>query len=98
MTNGELMIKTIESVMGVEFDKSFDWREFNSHDVVIAFDGTWWGKENTMTDKAFILMASADENTEVILTPEQMDRIKQCDVVECEDCPRYADDCDGEEK
>ena len=26
------------------------------------------------------------------------DRIKQCDVVEsCEDCPRYADDCDGRE-
>lgn len=26
------------------------------------------------------------------------DRIKQCDVVEsCEDCPRYGDDCDGEE-
>ena len=25
------------------------------------------------------------------------DVIKQCDVVEsCEDCPRYADDCDGE--
>ena len=25
------------------------------------------------------------------------DRIKQCDVVEsCEECPRYADDCDGE--
>ena len=25
-----------------------------------------------------------------------IDRIKQCDVVEsCEDCPRYADDCDG---
>ena len=25
------------------------------------------------------------------------DRIKQCEVVEsCVDCPRYADDCDGE--
>ena len=24
------------------------------------------------------------------------DIIKICDVVECEDCPRYADDCDGE--
>ena len=24
------------------------------------------------------------------------DRITQCDVVDCcEDCPRYADDCDG---
>ena len=65
MTNGELLIDTIESVMGVEFDKSFKWRELN-HDVVIAFDGSWW--------------------------------IKQCDVVNsCEDCPRYADDCDGEE-
>lgn len=72
MTNGEVMIKTIESVMGVEFDKSFDWRELGN-DVVIAFDGSWWRKENTMTD-----------------------RIKLCDVVECEDCPRFADDCDGE--
>lgn len=27
-----------------------------------------------------------------------MDIIKICDVVDrCEDCPRYADDCDGEE-
>lgn len=27
------------------------------------------------------------------------DIIKLCDVVEsCEDCPRYADDCDGEDK
>ena len=25
-----------------------------------------------------------------------MDIIKICDVVECEDCPRYGDDCDGE--
>ena len=26
------------------------------------------------------------------------DRIKQCDVVDsCEDCPRYGDDCDGED-
>ena len=25
------------------------------------------------------------------------DRIKQCDVVDnCEECPRYGDDCDGE--
>ena len=52
-----------------------------------------------MTDKTFILMASAGENTKVILTPEQMDRIKQCDVVDsCEDCPRYGDDCDGDKK
>ena len=50
-----------------------------------------------MNNKAFILMASADENTHVILTPEQMDIIKQCDVVEsCAECPRYGDDCDGE--
>lgn len=50
-----------------------------------------------MIDKAFILMASADKNTKVILTPEQMDMIRQCEVVDsCEDCPRYADDCDGE--
>ena len=28
-----------------------------------------------------------------------MDIIKQCDVVEsCKDCPRYGDDCDGEEE
>jgi hypothetical protein len=27
------------------------------------------------------------------------DIIKQCNVVEsCEDCPRYKDDCDGEEE
>lgn len=27
------------------------------------------------------------------------DRIKQCDVVDnCEDCPRYGDDCDGDKK
>lgn len=27
------------------------------------------------------------------------DRIKQCDVVDsCEECPRYGDDCDGDEK
>lgn len=27
------------------------------------------------------------------------DRIKQCDVVDsCEECPRYGDDCDGEEE
>lgn len=48
MTNGELMISTIESVMGVEFDKSLKWKELNTHDVVIAFSGSWWGKERTM--------------------------------------------------
>lgn len=27
------------------------------------------------------------------------DIIKQCDVVDsCEDCPRYGDDCDGEDE
>ena len=27
------------------------------------------------------------------------DRIKQCDIVDsCEECPRYGDDCDGEDK
>lgn len=27
------------------------------------------------------------------------DRIKQCDVVDnCEECPRYGDDCDGDKK
>lgn len=27
------------------------------------------------------------------------ERIKICDVVDsCEECPRYGDDCDGEEK
>lgn len=27
------------------------------------------------------------------------DRIKQCDVVKsCEECPRYGDDCDGEDE
>lgn len=27
------------------------------------------------------------------------DIVKQCDVVEsCEECPRYADDCDGDKK
>lgn len=26
------------------------------------------------------------------------DRIKQCDLVDnCEECPRYGDDCDGED-
>lgn len=74
MTNGELMINTIESVMGVEFDKSFDWKELDS-DVVIAFDGNWWREER------------------------KMDRIKQCDVVDCcEECPRYGDDCDGDKR
>lgn len=28
-----------------------------------------------------------------------IDLIKQCDVVDsCEDCPKYGDDCDGEEE
>ena len=44
MTNGEVMISTIESVMGVEFDKSFGWKELD-HDVVIAFDGSWWRED-----------------------------------------------------
>lgn len=31
------------------------------------------------------------------LLSEAMDYVPICDVVEsCEDCPRYADDCDGE--
>ena len=50
MTNGEVMINTIESVMGVEFNKSFDWKGLN-HDVVIVFDGSWWKKENQMNSK-----------------------------------------------
>ena len=74
MTNGELMINTIESVMGIKFDDSFNWKEID-HDVVIAFDGSWWREERVM------------------------DRIKQCDVVDsCVDCPRYGDDCDGEDE
>lgn len=28
-----------------------------------------------------------------------IDRIRICDVIDnCEDCPKYGDDCDGEEK
>ena len=66
MTNGELMISTIENTMGVKFDDSFNWKDLD-HDVVIAFDGSWW-----------------------------RDKVKLCDVVNsCEECPRYADDCDG---
>lgn len=45
MTNGELLIATIEGIMGVEFDKSFKWKELNTHDVVIVFDGSWWIKQ-----------------------------------------------------
>lgn len=27
------------------------------------------------------------------------DRIKQCDVVDnCEECPKYGDDCDGDKR
>ena len=44
MTNGELLIQTIEDVMGIEFDRSFDWKNMK-HDVLIAFDGSWWRKE-----------------------------------------------------
>lgn len=28
---------------------------------------------------------------------DEYDRITYCDVNECEDCPRYCDDCDGRE-
>lgn len=45
MTNGELLIQTIESVMGIEFDRSFDWKYMKKGDVLIAFDGSWWRKE-----------------------------------------------------
>ena len=26
---------------------------------------------------------------------KEYERIRYCDVYECEDCPRYGDDCDG---
>ena len=46
----------------------------------------------SMTDEQLYEFLSCWEQKERGMT----DIIKICDVVECEDCPRYADDCDGE--
>lgn len=81
MTNGELLIQTIEDVMGIEFDRSFNWKEMKN-DVLIAFDGSWWRKEHKMTKQSpytaeeileVVILVSSCTATELLLTPRQME-------------------------
>lgn len=52
-------------------------------------------------------MAWYDENRMVVegerywneryMRDDEYDRVRHCDLYDCEDCPRYGDDCDGKE-
>lgn len=52
-------------------------------------------------------MAWYDENRMVVegerywneryMRDDEYDRVRLCDLYDCEDCPRYGDDCDGKE-
>ena len=79
------------------------WKEVDGVPIIVAHHiCDFWNGACYVKPDGFCSFGERAEQTDELLTHEQAwgvgmtDRIKQCDVVDsCEDCPRYADDCDG---
>lgn len=51
-----------------------------------------WYDENRM-----VVEGERYWNERYMRDDDEDERVRYCDVCDCEDCPRYGDDCDGKE-